>query len=413
MWRLEIRRSPAFPSLVVLVAAGWAMTHLRMPVAIGVPPALGNAISVSVIVMGPVAGACCAFAAARRLSSLSNGRALGWARSDAAVRAGTLLPMLAATVLAYLLVALAATVTSVTFNGAWPWPSYVLLGLGALLAHSALGALAGVVAPSPRATPIVVLAALLLLGRLIPIPLSGPVYLTPDARAVAAYLAVGVALWAVALWAPVSPVTARRSPPPRVLAVAATLALLGPALAVTAGTGSTAQLLRDPDGKAVCDGGVCVWAEHSDHLPALTAARERLAELHRHGFAAPPRFAEAGLPQPESLEVITWSGGPAGLTLPPDWLAMEAMAREVKSRTTGDVCPPKDASVADAFTVASWSLTAWLTRVAASSSQPGDLHGGPPIDVAAIDRLREQPLADQLAWADEQVRILTASPCTW
>ncbi len=411
MWWLELRRSPALLALVTMAIAGIGMLQIRLPIAVGVPSALGSAISVAVIVMGPLAGGFCAYAVSARVSAYDGQRRHSWARPDAAVRLATLLPIGAATAFAYLGVATFATIRSVVATGVWPWPSYVLLGLGVLFTDAAIGAIAAMILPNPRATPIVVVVGLLLLNRALPIPLSGPVSLTLDPRVVAVYLLAAALAWTLAIFAPISAATGRRNPPVRrPLAIGLTVVALVGVLSATAVAGTSAQQLRDPTGQYTCDRGVCVWNDHAAHLPTLVAARARLATLTAHGFAAPPAFAEEGLPQPEDLYVLNGSGMP-GFRLPPDWMVIYGMALEVETRTVGNACMPNDREQAHQHTIASYELTEWLTRLAADGPQPADVHGGPPIDTAAIDALRTRPMAEQLAWAHTRLRTLTSSPC--
>ncbi|WP_327389255.1 hypothetical protein OG728_00455 [Streptomyces microflavus] len=397
--RIELRTSPMAWWLLGMTAVGlgwlftqagdWAQVWLRA----------AAAVQATVVFLGPMAAAAAAVAAGRvhrnTAAALTDRAARPlWVQSAiqlAATALYTVVPYFVVT-----LVALARPLTaSITPGG--PWPSYILLGMIAMLVCVGVGHAAGRLIAGPVAPAAAAVATFVCLGvlasdspyNLTVISGAPNLRLNPSALAIRLVLAIAVLLVAVALSWP-----AHRSRTTRNWAVpSAGAALVMGAVAVMGQLGYP-QIDRRPV-DPLCSTGtpqVCVWPENEAHLEATARLAEKVAAAAGGTIKLPKRFYEQGLKAAAEDEPdgFTLSVGKDGV--------LEGMITQIQPRPAD--CTLTDAGV-EQFADADQALYAWLyARASGEATADG-----------VLGKVLREPEAKQLAWARAQMKAITDAPC--
>lgn len=409
-WWLPVRRSAMWPWLPLLVFAATLVTFIRGSAWVGSWPATSAAAGLGVFFLAPTsAAAVCAIESRLWTPALAE-RAWASPRRWGAVHLPWLVASLAVPLLAYLGVAAAMalwTLTAPAGDGG-PWPAYLALGAAWLTICVSVGLLGGRLFPASVFVPITLGLVVLMLNGLVRLPLQGLASQTPNTSAVALFTAAAVvSVLAVGL---VRPAPLRR------LRHAGARTAAGLALAVAAVALVVSPLPRpltlaraavEPACAAPGEVLVCVWPENRHRLPALASGVTRMAGAATGLFPIPVVMLEDGLPEPDGdADVVRFDSDDPYFAL--GAFSMAAVGGAVAlAGPHGSDCLPSPQDSAE-FSHAVFLLDAWLNRVGYGSPRPADISDTSGIEQADVEALVALSQRQQRRWASGRLDRVAA-----
>ena len=394
MFTRELLRSPSRVLVMILPVVMTLLFNADRAWQAGWPDVSAD-LSLKTAIMSPFVGATAAYVTAQRAQPDLRRFAGTGARSLFVLHAVPLAACLAHAVAGLLFGSVYPLVTVALSDApGGPWLGYLPIGLGYMVFAAGVGLAAATLVPRGFITPGVVFLALMLLPVAIEPPITGTPDLVPASTGYV-WLAVAAALLAISLGAANK---SRDGAGLRRIVAVAPVAGIGLALALgPVGYLTPLQVEREPV-SPICDPAdtVCVWPEHSHHLPELAGSAQRLRVYSDLGLRPATPLYEFGLD----------ASGQGVFTYPPAWFAQYAFASS-SLRDIG-LCP-EGMSLTDDAILRRQELLLWATRVSAGGPQPASVKGGPvEVDPAAIDAIHAQPQAEQREWAAQRVAAVRA-----
>jgi hypothetical protein len=407
----------------VFIIIDLAVLFLRGRYWIGVWPETGTAALAPAYLLGLVGAGAAAWAAAaparHGLEEQLRAARVHPMLSDAYRLGATFVVVL----LPYLIgQAVAFAVTARTFPpGVHIWLGYAVMGVFVLSTAVAVGWACGKMLGPVFAALTAVLAFLFLttsLARAGFVIISGRPEVAVDPVALALRLGAIAVLFLVLLW--VSPPGAQRREKRKALALVPAVL---PLVAVMASTSAVVE--RDPPGeREVCINGMtalCIWPEHEKYIPGLRDINARIALLP-DVFDPPPRINESGLHK-------TWHAGRDGDVVlreegPPffdiiegsPWSYAGSIGTAINASTFGfqdfRTCNWDSLTTADQLRLS--AVDAWLEAYLVGDGSP-DYQTSAPAQLQEAwlkgRAIADGPQAEQLRWAEREVRDLRGRYC--
>ncbi|NUK54097.1 hypothetical protein HRW14_28265 [Streptomyces lunaelactis] len=129
---------------------------------------------------------------------------------------------------------------------------------------------------------------------------------------------------------------------------------------------------------------------------------DRAASLPRE-LMAPKSFHEEGLRDDQGTRFLLLDGEL--------WFVGESMASRIVHESSPPYCEATNANAENRRDKAYMELIAWTTIHIMGKVQPVTVHGGPPVDKAAVARVAKRSIEQQHAWVRERMRIIKETPC--
>lgn len=407
MWRVELRRSRAALPAAALLLVGLATLAVDRDSWVGDGQATSLRVQFTLLALAPLSAATCALLARRNRRPGLDVLVAGTPRGHASAAFLHYRAVAAWLVLPYVLLAVVGTaVTGTRSSGLHVWPSYLLLGLGTLVAVTSIGYCAGHLVPLILTPPLVgasVFGLILASGdlgeraqRLVPFYPAGVAspaqVLRPTfvAAQLGWTLAIALLSWGVVVATHASATRSRLG-----LLATATLLVLGFLVWLLAGP--TPYVPRRAVAPTCAGRGptVCAWPEHQKWLTDATDVSSGLGRALQGVYSFPAVVYETGLaPRPDQrTPALVISSAPVRRT-------------DLVPYLSAGLVPPRppECVIQHPELFDRYVLTqAWLR-----TASTGELGPGISVDPAALAHLLDQPTAQQLRWVAESAALVAS-----
>ena len=284
------------------------------------------------------------------------------------------------------------------------WWSYYALGLPVLAIGIAVGQIFGTLIKSDYAAPalaaIVTFVLIATVGQMAHlVAMNGDAWYEIAGVSLVGRLILGAAVCAAAFF--ISHAALDKSArwkrrekcrPRQAVAATSALALGVIATAMT----PTVQVDRAQPESKLCTGTapqICLWLDDAKYLPQIQKMQKGMHHLPAR-FKVPSELYETGLSRPGNAEELYTVGGRF-------WNTANGLALDVGMATYPSTCVPDGEAAQQKFTEANFNILGFLLRSIYGSSAPSNGEGGgPPVDMAEIDRVAAMPPQQQNSWVD-------------